>query len=219
MPTRSTCSQPCFRAGISSALLAESSNFQPSYLAIPTKAGFGQHVRNFFFRVHFPTLARLLAHVCSILSGAAFWTMPVWMLGNLARASYVGSSDFMWPYSYNKCDTRNRRSQEINACARVNHYGLASFVGRGAPEIDVLESMQGEKGSLPNTFIERPYQSTSFQVAPGIEIDRPVLGHRPHDVRTCPCHFLLNCERWMLTRESSICEGALVREPGIFFEE
>lgn len=104
------------------------------------------------------------------------------MLGNLARATYVGSSDFMWPYSYNKCDSRNRKSQEINACARVNHYGLEPFTGRGAPEIDVLESMQGEPGHLPNTFIQRPYQSTSFQVAPGIEIDRPVLGHRPHEV-------------------------------------
>jgi len=104
------------------------------------------------------------------------------MLGNLARATYVGSSDYMWPYSYNKCDARNRKSQEINACARVNHYGLDSFTGRGAPEIDVLEAMQGEPGKLPNTFIQRPYQSTSFQVAPGVEIDRPVLGHRPHQV-------------------------------------
>lgn len=104
------------------------------------------------------------------------------MLGNLARASYVGSSDFVWPYSYNKCDSRNRKSQEINACSVVNHYGLESFTGRGSPEIDVLEAMQGESGKLPNTFIQRPYQSTSLQVAPGIEIDRPILGKRPNPV-------------------------------------
>lgn len=105
------------------------------------------------------------------------------MLGNLARATYVGSSDFVWPYSYNKCDSRNRQSQLINACAKVNHYGLESFMGRGSPEIDVLESMQGEAGKLPNTFIQRPYQSASLQIAPGVEIDRPVLGKRPNPVR------------------------------------
>jgi hypothetical protein len=106
----------------------------------------------------------------------------VWMLGNLARASYVGSSDFVWPYSYNQCNQRNRHSQEINACSAVNHYGLQPFTGRGSPEIDILESMQGEAGKLPSTFIQRPYQSTSLQVAPGIEIDRPMLGLRPEKV-------------------------------------
>lgn len=106
----------------------------------------------------------------------------VWMLGNLARASYVGSSDFIWPYSYNKCDSKNRRSQEINACSVVNHYGLESFAGRGSPEIDILEAMQGEPDKLPNTFIHRPYQSASLQIAPGIEDDRPLLGKRPNPV-------------------------------------
>lgn len=105
------------------------------------------------------------------------------MLGNLARASYVGSSDFVWPYSYNKCNPRNRHGQEINACSSVNHYGLDAYTGRGSPEIDILESMQGESTKLPSTFIHRPYQSTSLQVAPGIEIDRPTLGLRPEKVR------------------------------------
>ena len=112
----------------------------------------------------------------------AFLLGVVWMMGNLARATYVGSSDYMWPFSYSQCDTRTRKSQEINACSRVNHYGLDPFQGRGAPEIDLIESMQGDKGKLPNTFIERPYQSASLQVAPGVEIDRPSLGHRPHKV-------------------------------------
>ena len=176
------CSQLCSRAGTNSASLEESSNFQPSYLVTLKKVVFGLPVR-IFFRWWRPDEYSDLTHVMHSYRGNEFWITPVWMLGNLARATYVGSSDFMWPYSYNKCDSRNRRSQEINACARVNHYGLPSFTGRGAPEIDILESMQGEKGSLPNTFIERPYQSTSYQVAPGIEIDRPVLGHRPHEVR------------------------------------
>lgn len=104
------------------------------------------------------------------------------MLGNLARATYVGSSDYMWPYSYNRCDTRTRLSQEINACAKVNHYGMEAYNGRGSPEIDIIEAIQGEAGKLPNTNVQRPYQSTSLQVAPGVEIDRPVLGKRPHEV-------------------------------------
>lgn len=89
----------------------------------------------------------------------------VWLLGNLARATYVGSSDFMWPFSYNECDAKGRLSQEINACDKVNHYGMSAEFGRGSPEIDILESMQGNMDeNLPNTHIKRPYQSTSLQV-------------------------------------------------------
>jgi beta-glucan synthesis-associated protein KRE6 len=113
----------------------------------------------------------------------------VWMLGNLARATYVGSADFVWPFSYNKCDERTRLSQEINSCSLVNHYGMDPYRGRGAPEIDLIEAMQGDPGKLPNTFIQRPYQSASFQVAPGVEIDRPILGHRPHPVSTAFFHI------------------------------
>jgi beta-glucanase (GH16 family) len=103
----------------------------------------------------------------------------LWMLGNLARATYVGSSDYMWPYSYNQCDPSNRLSQEISACSRVHHYGMEDFRGRGAPEIDLIESMQGDAEKLPSTTITRPYQSASYQVAPGVERDRPVLGMKP----------------------------------------
>ncbi len=113
--------------------------------------------------------------------------MTVWLLGNLARATYVGTSDFVWPYSYNQCDTRKRMSQEINACSKVNHYGMAPHIGRGAPEIDIIEAMQGEKEKLPSTNITRPYQSCSLQVAPGLERDRPQLGLPPKEVRVKYC--------------------------------
>lgn len=94
----------------------------------------------------------------------------------------MGSSDYMWPYSYNECDDDKRMSQKISACKEVNHYGMFPFTGRGAPEIDVIEAMQGIKEKLPNTNITRPYQSCSLQVAPGIENNRPVLGHLPQKV-------------------------------------
>jgi len=76
-------------------------------------------------------------------------------------------------------------SQEINACKQVNHYGMAPFQGRGSPEIDIIESMQGDpKEKLPNTHIRRPYQSASLQISPGIDVDRPTLGTKPHKVRS-----------------------------------
>jgi hypothetical protein len=88
----------------------------------------------------------------------------LWMLGNLARATYVGSSDWVWPFSYDVCDPAKVEQQEINACRKVGHYGMQPGVGRGAPEIDILEAMGGEKGPLPSTPVQRPYFSTSLQV-------------------------------------------------------
>lgn len=76
----------------------------------------------------------------------------------------MGSSDYMWPFSFNKCDELGRASQEVNACSRVGHYGMKPGRGRGAPEIDVLEAMQGDNSKLPNTHIRRPYVSQSLQV-------------------------------------------------------
>lgn len=71
----------------------------------------------------------------------------------------------MWPFSYNACDPKKRLTQEINACDKLNHYGMAPNAGRGSPEIDIVEAMQGDmKESLPSTHIKRPYQSTSLQV-------------------------------------------------------
>lgn len=107
----------------------------------------------------------------------------VWLLGNLARATYVGSSNYMWPFSYNKCDEDTRHSQEVGACSRVGHYGMKPGRGRGAPEIDVLEAMQGDNQKLPNTHIRRPYVSMSLQVAPGFKRDRPELGKLPRPVK------------------------------------
>jgi len=105
----------------------------------------------------------------------------LWLMGNLARATYVGSSDYMWPYSYSKCNLKRVHSQEINACMEVSHYGLESGKGRGAPEIDILETMQGIDDKLPHTNVTRPYLSASYQVAPGLQKKRPILGQLPKE--------------------------------------
>jgi hypothetical protein len=106
----------------------------------------------------------------------------LWMLGNLARATYVGSSNFIWPYSYDVCDETNRQSQQISACSKVGHYSMKPGLGRGSPEIDILEAMMGSSEELPNTNVTRPYFSTSLQIAPGVEKNRPILGKLPKKV-------------------------------------
>jgi hypothetical protein len=107
----------------------------------------------------------------------------LWMLGNLARATYVGSSNYIWPYSYNDCDEKNRHSQQISACSKVGHYGMSPGLGRGSPEIDILEAMMGSDEKLPSTNVTRPYFSTSLQIAPGLDANRPNLGKLPKKVR------------------------------------
>ncbi|ETW05115.1 hypothetical protein H310_04136 [Aphanomyces invadans] len=79
----------------------------------------------------------------------------VWLMGNLGRALFSGSTTRMWPWSYNECDATLAPHQAINACNATPGYGLNPYQGRGAPELDVLEG--GGKGI-----------STSLQVAPGM---------------------------------------------------
>ena len=101
----------------------------------------------------------------------------MWLLGSLARATYVGSTDWIWPWSFDKCDRSLQPKQEINACEPSPHFGLDSYTGRGAPEIDLLEAMPG-KGTM-NYHLEKPYFSASYQVAPGKAHNRPIEGKRP----------------------------------------
>ena len=61
----------------------------------------------------------------------------------------------------------------------MNHYGLHSRIGRGAPEIDILEVMAGERLGLPSTSITKPYFSSSFQVSPGKDSPRPNMAAVP----------------------------------------
>lgn len=108
---------------------------------------------------------------------AGLWP-AMWLMGNLARATYVGSSDNIWPWSYDTCNRELQVSQQISKCNKMNHFNLHSMQGRGAPEIDILEAMAGIQ-TLYETPINRPYYSASLQVSPGIQRNRPITGTPP----------------------------------------
>ena len=59
-------------------------------------------------------------------------------------------------------------AQLVSACSPHPHYGFEGYVGRGAPEMDILEAMPGygEVQQYAPTPIRKPYFSTSFQVEP-----------------------------------------------------
>ena len=117
-----------------------------------------------------------------------------WLMGNLARATYLDTTTNLWPWSYNTCgdvpDLNDK--QQINACNSANfaeEFGLLPNQGRGAPEIDIFEVMMGHE--MPNippgidpTTVSPPFQykhlnafmSTSLQIAPGKALHRPING-------------------------------------------
>lgn len=95
----------------------------------------------------------------------------LWTLGNLARPGYLATSDGVWPYSYDSCDagiSANQSSpdgisylpgQRLNVCTCKGEDHPNTGVGRGAPEIDILE------GAV-DTNIKVGVASQSAQIAP-----------------------------------------------------
>lgn len=94
----------------------------------------------------------------------------IWLLGNLGRATFMTSTNRLWPWSQPKCNPDLREAQEINGCDNIYHYGLNEGQGRGATEIDLLEAMPGTDDPLPivKNNVTRPYNSMTLQIAPGI---------------------------------------------------
>ncbi|KAE9315807.1 hypothetical protein PF008_g19163 [Phytophthora fragariae] len=88
----------------------------------------------------------------------------IWLLGNLGRATFSGSTNRMWPFSYDTCDPDELKpsNQRISACGADPGSGLNPFQGRGAPEIDIVEG--------GGTVI-----SSSIQVGPGMPTDFRVV--------------------------------------------
>lgn len=106
-----------------------------------------------------------------------------WLLGNLARHTYVGSSEHIWPWSETKCTKKSQDSQRLSGCHKVAHYGMKVGVGRGAPEMDIFEVQPGNVRAGTGAFHEmpvgQPFASSSYQVAPGRSVIRPGNGYWP----------------------------------------
>lgn len=95
----------------------------------------------------------------------------LWTLGNIGRPGYMATTDGTWPYSYEACDagiTSNQsspdgisylRGQKLNSCTCPGEDHPNPGVGRGAPEIDVIEL--ANDGNIRNGVL-----SQSLQVAP-----------------------------------------------------
>ncbi|OMJ24338.1 putative beta-glucan synthesis-associated protein [Smittium culicis] len=99
-----------------------------------------------------------------------YWP-AAWTLGNLGRAGFGATTDGLWPYTYNTCDSgvlinqtnpylSRLPGQRLNACVCTSEGGNhpSPGIGRGAPEIDIFEGSVIWNG--PQTL------SMSFQVAP-----------------------------------------------------
>ncbi|KAG0151339.1 hypothetical protein CROQUDRAFT_36918 [Cronartium quercuum f. sp. fusiforme G11] len=118
---------------------------------------------------------------------SGFWP-GAWTMGNLARAGYGATTDGTWPYSYQACDLGTLKNQTTPdgtgpaaavtaqaggslsylpgqklsscTCANEDHPGPNVNVGRGSPEIDIIEAqVTAVKGG---TNIGQASQSAQF---------------------------------------------------------
>ncbi|GLD91630.1 hypothetical protein PINS_up000163 [Pythium insidiosum] len=119
--------------------------------------------------------------VRAILPGK--WGIPgtwpaLWIMGNLGRATFLGSQEGTWPWSYDYCGPWVEESQnviqKISACGNLTdkddpesypeRYGLNRHQGRGATEIDIMEAQIKAKD-------QPAYISTSLQIRPSLQDD------------------------------------------------
>jgi hypothetical protein len=80
-----------------------------------------------------------------------------WLLGNLARHTYVGTSEHIWPWSSTVCTEKSGTAQQISGCDAVAHYGefRVAFL--------LLWCTDGASGaSVCRSPILQPYISPSF---------------------------------------------------------
>ncbi|ETI44522.1 hypothetical protein L917_10340 [Phytophthora nicotianae] len=102
----------------------------------------------------------------------------IWLMGNLGRALFTGSTARMWPFTYNECNNTvfDSQNQRISACDDDPGHGLNANQGRGAPEIDILEG--------GGTAI-----SSSIQVGPGMPEDFRMI----EDTASSYCFYTYEC--------------------------
>ncbi|KAG7397278.1 hypothetical protein PHYBOEH_000972 [Phytophthora boehmeriae] len=89
----------------------------------------------------------------------------IWMMGNLGRAIFSGSTNRMWPFSYDECDPHifKPSNQRISACEAEPGSGMNPHQGRGAPEIDIVE---GGGTTISASIQVGPGMPPNFRVVP-----------------------------------------------------
>ncbi|KAJ9075409.1 beta-glucan synthesis-associated protein [Entomophthora muscae] len=99
---------------------------------------------------------------------SGFWP-GAWLLGNLGRAGFKSTTDGLWPYSYDACDSGVQANQSLtnnlshlpgqrlNKCVCPGEDHPNPGTGRGAPEIDLIEALTNHAGGEV---------SQSYQIAP-----------------------------------------------------
>lgn len=98
----------------------------------------------------------------------------LWTMGNIGRPGYKGSTEGVWPYSYDSCDagiTANQSSpdgisylpgQRLNACTCQGEDHPNRGTGRGAPEIDIVEA--SVDSNLKNGVVSHSYQIAPYDI-------------------------------------------------------
>ena len=123
------------------------------------------------------------------------WT-AIWIMGNLARDVYPASVESIWPFSYDECQCPGPAaeyglSQKISKCDfhHSGRYGLNPEQGRGAPELDLLETIICGRQMTPHLadFGARANDTcliSSLQLAPRLPGSlRPILLTLPSEDR------------------------------------
>ena len=106
--------------------------------------------------------------------GAAGLWPGIWTLGNLGRPGYKASTEGLWPYTYNSCDTGITPNQSMTdgtsylpgqklpSCTCPGEDHPTPGTGRGAPEIDVFEASADP--NLKLGVITQSYQVAPFDI-------------------------------------------------------
>ncbi|KAJ7264010.1 beta-glucan synthesis-associated [Mycena haematopus] len=119
-----------------------------------------------------------------------FWP-GAWTMGNLGRAGYGATTEGMWPYTYDSCDVGTLKNQtaadgtpaatatggEGNVlsflpgqrasactCPGEDHPGPDVSVGRGVPEIDILEAQIDVSQSPFEGQVSQSFQCAPFNI-------------------------------------------------------
>ncbi|KAK4999679.1 beta-glucan synthesis-associated protein [Elasticomyces elasticus] len=98
-----------------------------------------------------------------------------WTMGNLGRPGYLATTDGLWPYTYNTCDTgitpnqsmpdgtSRLPGQKLPSCTCAGEDHPSPGTGRGAPEIDILE-VSGDWGGMGVGVATQSYQVAPFDI-------------------------------------------------------